>query len=366
MHMGVRGSLARRVGAVMAVVAATAAFAAACASPGLGAPASISGRVIIPDDVVLTEDTHIEVYLRHPGENGSDRTFASAPIGADGSYTIAPVPADDYTLHVTVYDADLAPQWWGGATNARDADVFHLDSGERRTGMGVELVKGSTLAGTISMPTGSKQSPEHVWVTVWDSEERLWIGDSAVSPDGEYAVRGLAAGEYKIEVTPANSTAARQWWKGASQWPDAEIVTVGASTVRDGLDVSLTAGGTISGVVRREAAKEYGASVYSSLLAADGEWEQGSWAEAEQDGTYRIRGVAPGRYVVMFSRPIRDRPWGDAATAMRSQSSEAEPSHEKYWDDKPDRESADLLVVGEGDELAGISADLDAPPPSAP
>ncbi len=364
MHMGALARIARRVGAVPVVAAITVAFLSACALPVAGGAVSISGRVTIPDGVTLTEDNVIDVSLLRPGDGLMDPTVTHTLADPDGAYTIANVSPGDYTMYVSVYDAGIAPQWWGGATNARDADVLHLEPGEQRTGVDVSLLHGAVLSGTISMPPPSKRSPEHVWVTVWDARERIWMGDSAVSSDGEYSVRGLGAGEYKIEVTPSRGTAAHQWWGSASDWTGAEVVVVEASAERVGLDVALTVGGTISGVVRGVAAREYGASVYSWLLAADGEWEQGSWAEVEPDGTYTIRGVAPGRYAVGFSRPIGDRPWDDATTVTRRQSSEAEPSHEKYWDDKPDRDSADLVVVGEGEKVTGISADLDVPPPS--
>ena len=365
MHRGVLARVVRRLAAVTAIVAIAVSLASACSvplGPGLG---SISGRVTIPDGVELGEETFIDLYLYRPGDDETDSTSGRATARPDGTYRFLFLPPGDYTVFVSVYDAGLAPQWWGGATSAQDADVIHLEPGEQRGRADVELVKGVTLAGTISMPPTSKRSPEHVWVTVWDARERIWKGDSAVSPDGDYAVRGLAAGEYKIEVAPPRGRAARQWWGGASDWTGADIVTVGASAERAGLDVALAAGGTISGIVRGEAAREYGATVYSWLLAADGEWEQGSWAESDPDGTYRIRGVAPGIYAVSFSRPIRERPWDDADTAMRRQSSEAEPSHEKYWDDKPDLDSADLVVVGEGEKVTGISADLDVPPSAA-
>lgn len=364
MHTGVPTRRARRVAAVVSIVALTVALASACGLPGAGL-ASLSGRIIIPGGVSLTEDNVIDVSLHRPGDGLTAPTVTYTLARPDGTYSISGVAPGDYTVYVSVWDAGLAPQWWGGATTARDADVLRLEPGEHRADIDVALVEGAILAGTVSMPPDSRHSAEHAWVTVWDADQRMTMGESAVTPAGEFVVSGLAAGDYKIEVTPPNGIAARQWWGGASEWTGADVVSVEASVQRDGLDVALTAGGTLSGEVRGVAATEYGASVYAWLLADDGEWEQGSWAETESDGTYTIRGLAPGRYAVEFSRPIGDRPWDAAATAMWRTSSEAEPSHEKYWDDTPDRESADLVVVGEGERITGVSADLDVPPPFA-
>jgi hypothetical protein len=354
--------VAGRVVGAAAIAALAAGSLSACAPLAPTGTATISGTISVPHDIERTDDTVVDVSLHLPGE---EDMFVYTLAEPDGAYTITGVPPGDYTMYVSVFDADIAPQWWGGSTTAQDADIFRVEAGEARTDMDVSLVKGATLSGAISVPRGSKATLKHTWVTVWDARERAWKGDSAVSAHGHYAVRGLAAGEYKIEVTPGRGELARQWAGGASDWTAARTFAVDASTERAGLDVALIIGGAISGSVSGTAAKEYGASVYATLRAADGAWEDGSWAEVDADGTYTIRGLAPGSYAVMFSRPTGDRPWDVADAAVVRASSEVEPSNSKYWADKPDVESADLVVVDEGATVTDISADLDAPPPSA-
>jgi hypothetical protein len=348
--------------ALVSVTLLTTALLSACSWRVTTGSAAISGTVTLPEGVDLGDNSVIDVSIHRPGE---EETVAYTLADASGEFEIFDIPTGEYTMYVSVFDADIAPQWWGGATRAAEADTFQVIAGEGRSGMDVALMKGSTLSGTISLPKGSRGKLRHAWVSVWDASERLWKGDSEVTKSGEFAVSGLAAGEYKIEVSPPRGFAARQWWGGGSDWTAASTVEVEASTERTGLDVALTSGGSISGVVRGDAAKEYGASVYATLRAPDGEWEEGiSWVEVSPDGSYTLRGLAPGNYAVRFMRPIRERPCGDADTVMVRLSSEAEPSCSLYWPDRPDAESADLVEVTEGETVTSISVDLDDAPKS--
>ena len=265
-----------RAVAILTLAAITATLLSACSLPLGTGTATISGTVTLPEEVELSDDTVIDVSILLPGDEG---VIAHALTARDGSYTVTRVPPGDYTMYVSVFAADIAPQWWGGSTSARAADTFRVEAGEARTGMDVSLVKGATLSGTLSMPRESQGRVERAWVTVWDAQERIWRGDSAVSEHGEYVVSGLAAGEYKIEVVPARASAARQWVGGASDWTGARIIPLDASTNLTGLDVALTLGGSIAGVVSGAAANEFGASVYATLRAADGAWEEGSWSQ---------------------------------------------------------------------------------------
>lgn len=352
----------RATTALVSLAVLTVALLAGCTWRVTTGSAAISGTVTLPEGVDLGDDIVIDVSIHRPGE---EETVAYTLAEPSGEFEIFDIPTGEYTMYVSVFDADIAPQWWGGATSAAEADTFQVIAGEGRPGMDVTLLKGATLSGTISLPKGSKGKLRHAWVSVWDASERLWKGDSEVSKRGEFAVRGLAAGEYKIEVSPPRGSATRLWWGGASDWTAASTVEVDASAERTGLDVALTSGGSISGVVRGNAVREYGASVYATLRAPDGEWEYGnSWVEANDDGSYILRGLAPGNYAVRFVRPIRERPCGDADTVMAHLSSEAEPSCSLYWPDTPDAESADLVKLTEGEPVTSISVDLDDAPKS--
>lgn len=354
---------ARRAILTIAVVVAAFGSLSACSQDALTGTATITGVITIPGDVELTEDTVIDVAVYSLDD---EENVASTITLPDGTYSISQLPPGDYSIYVSAFDADVAPQWWGGSTRAEDADVVHLAAGERRTDMDVSLVRGASLSGSISMPGGPDVPVRHTEVIVWDADERDYVGYSEVSEDGGYAVNGLAAGAYKVQVTPARGTAARQWLGAASDWTGARVISVDTSEKLTGLDATLTTGGSISGDVRGAAAREYGASVYATLLASDGEWEEANWVETAEDGTYTISGLAPGRYAVMFSRPTRDQPWVDADAALMPQSSEGEPSSIKYWTDRADMDSADLVTVREGSTVTGISVDLDVGPIADP
>ena len=81
--------------------------------------------------------------------------------------------------------------------------------------------------------------------------------------DGSYTVKGLAAGTYRIQVTPDSSSVWLPAWLGGDSYWDATPITIdGADAVAD---VTVPRGGVISGTVTEAATGDPVANVSVQL-----------------------------------------------------------------------------------------------------
>lgn len=162
---------------------------------------------------------------------------------------------------------------------------------------------------------------------------------SANVPPGKYRV-----GFYGSDGSEAN----RQWiWLGntpfKSQSQILEVTAAGVTGVNAELPLGMTASGTIS-YTDDVAPEDHRGAVWTFLLdETTRTFEPASYATAASDGTFVLRGLVPGRYLVRFgdwsSPPVLDTRYYDNAEFV----SESSP-----------------LVIEQGVDVTGITATLGA------
>jgi hypothetical protein len=178
------------------------------------------------------------------------------------------------------------------------------------SGVDAQLTRGATFEGTVSDTDGDP------------------LPGICVSTDGN-ALYGTTngTGEYRIQDVPAGSVDVT--WGGCDAFYLAEHeegVTFGAGdTVTR--DVTLSLAGRISGTVTGS-----DHACISVQTAAGGDHVTST---CTTDGSYTLSALRPGSYQVRFE----DTPTG----------------RERWWDAK-DAETADVLVLAEGDQRTGIDA----------
>jgi hypothetical protein len=167
---------------------------------------------------------------------------------------------------------------------------------------------------------------------------------------GEYAISGLANGEYIVVFGPsflvgAESTAnyIPQFYDDKSSESEADTVSVTGGGATSGIDAALIEGGRITGRVTNAAT---GGALEKGIVCAFGaEPEEGNCAFTNSSGEYTIAGLVGGEYKVGF---------------------EAEEFVVQYYDDKPALTEANPVTVTLGNTVSGIDAALAPEPPAAP
>jgi 5-hydroxyisourate hydrolase-like protein (transthyretin family) len=201
-----------------------------------------------------------------------------------------------------------------------------------------------SISGTVT-DQATKKPVANVCVFAADrSGTFVSFGSSAA--DGTYHVLGLAAGAYRLLFTQADCVEsplyAPEWWRDKLDLASADAVTVKTDAETKRINPALAVGGSITGRVTNAAG---GAPLESICVAA---FAPGSGPETPAvggaltapDGTYRISGLLGGFYQVSF---------GDCFAGVYAP---------EWYDDAPNRSSADPVAVILGSTTSNVNAAL--------
>ena len=136
-------------------------------------------------------------------------------------------------------------------------------------------------------------------VDVWaDSYDCCGGGEcTRTAADGTYTIRGLTRGDYRVHARGSERSVAGEFYDNTTDWHLAARVSVTEGQTTAGIDFSLEAGGSISGIVYESdgvtpvADVDVWADSYDCCSGGEG-------TRTASDGTYTIRGLAPGDYRV--------------------------------------------------------------------
>ncbi|WP_353712913.1 carboxypeptidase regulatory-like domain-containing protein [Arthrobacter sp. K5] len=254
--------------------------------------ASISGRITAPVGVDIKA---VSVYAHGAGGYGGSRW---ASVGEDGSYKFTGLAAGSYKIQFIANSSGALEQWYGGAVSSDTATAVVLTAEEDRTGINAVLVKGASISGKVTAPAGVDLAS--VSISVHKAAQHSYSGYGQISPDGNYAVRGLPAGTYKLEFNTYNSGAAKQWYSGAATFETATPVSVDSGQDLTGIDDTLIKAASISGQVTAPAGVDL-ASVQVQLYRADSGGNYAGSAQVQADGSYTVGDLSAGSYKVQFS-----------------------------------------------------------------
>jgi hypothetical protein len=174
----------------------------------------------------------------------------------------------------------------------------------------IVLARGATLAGVVIDVDGKPASDRDVVYRPEDHEvgrvfgEITWEGQHAsTDAAGKFLFENLPPGEGRIDVVPKRAPPD----SGTLNGPEREdCLERGQATLslaagkREDVRLQLVHTLAITGTVFDAAGKPL-ADVWLSINPSAA--NEGAWAQAARDGTYRLAGLAPGEYEVVVSRP---------------------------------------------------------------
>lgn len=198
----------------------------------------------------------------------------------------------------------------------------------------------ASLSGTV---TRAADGTPVAGVTVY-ADGDAGAATAETGADGRYTIAGLAAGAYILEFSPPivddrPPELAHEYWDGVRAPDLATPVEVPAGGAVSGIDASLEATGSISGVVTRAGNGHPVAGATVHFQPED--HTMGFSTTSGADGTYTLEGVVPGRHFVEF--------WTDDEGLL-----------DVTWPDALDRGAAEPVTVTAGAETPGIDAALPA------
>lgn len=306
---------------------------------------------------VTSAASHVPVHgiCVAAGGTTSDAGFGASVTGADGTYTIKGLSAGKYEVSFTAgcgNSGSFAPVAYNNQVSEAAADEVPVAAGQTVTGIDAAMPTGGIITGTVRDAAGhllagicvsvASTADEAPQGSTLASFAGLDLAGFANTKSGQYKVNNLLPGDYIVSFTSGcgrlkTSFAAR--WFAPQGGNGAAVVSVGSGTVR-GINVKMGAPGTITGTVRAPGGKP-APQVCVLATGVSGQPPVGQLdddlPETGKTGTYRITGLAPGKYQVAFA------PCGQTDYA------------ETWYKQAGSQASAKTLTVRAGHTTAGIN-----------
>jgi hypothetical protein len=232
-----------------------------------------------------------------------------ASTGDHGSYAITRLSAGTYEVGFSGgcgNSGNYAPTWYKNQANESLATPITVSTGGT-TVADQQMLPGATISGKVTDASGHRLSGVCVSAaTEMQAELGPVFTQNAFTEHGNYTISGLAPGQYLIEFgCGQNSKYAHQWFRGAPDAGSAELIWAGAGRT-SGINAVLHAGGSIIGVVTNKAGHPLAGVCVAATRMTTGINLVAFTSGINQPftgsrGTYKISGLAPGRYDVSFS-----------------------------------------------------------------
>ena len=230
--------------------------------------------------------------------------YSQVRTASDGTYTLTGLSTGSYDVEFSSCQSsdNYLTQWYKGASSQSSATPVPVTAGQTTTGIDAAMTPGGKITGTVTDSASPGSGLGGICVSANGSSG---YGSAPTAPDGTYTLANLPAGSYTVEFSNGcgdSGSYVAQWYKGASSYWSATPVAVTAGQVTSGIDAAMVAGGTISGTVTDTATPpDPLSSICVYATPTSGNSPGSGNAVSAADGTYSIKGLAPGSYDVQFS-----------------------------------------------------------------
>jgi protocatechuate 3,4-dioxygenase beta subunit len=250
----------------------------------LGPGGTIAGRVIDPNGPV----TKATVTIRTEKDPDAEMILALDSVSdcrseARGEFQLDNLPGGRFILKATHPDHPEAV-----------SDTLILSEGGRLSDIVIVLPAGGTIAGTAFDAQGRPLESERVLCSVG----RDWSGmrRDRTDSEGRFEFKGLAEGTYSVRLMSGGGG----MFGGSRPGPDSLEVPIAEGEIKEvTLQEAPLTGATVQGTIT-----DRGVPIDNGfLMATPGNRGQMRTAIINQDGTYRIDGIAPGsnRFTIRYS-----------------------------------------------------------------
>lgn len=248
--------------------------------------------------------------------------------GFDGTYVLGGLVSGSYDVRFSAGYGEVAPgqfgkrnyltQYYKGGLTRTEADPVTVTAGNATTGVDAALLTGGSISGTVlAADTGEGiEASICALPTVRQGDEACVFADA----DGDYTLRGLRSGSYKVRFWPGPSDLSYvgEFYDGKATRAAANPVSVVAGATTGGIDAELERGGRIAGVVTDA---DGGAPLVGIEVCLS---NFGFCDATAADGSYELEGLATGSFKVRFEGRFANRKYvpvfyQDAASVTEAQ-----------------------------------------------
>jgi hypothetical protein len=301
-------------------------------------PGAIAGVVRSAETEAPVSGIRVCVYAP-----GAMAPVACQTTGALGDYEVSGLMAAQYEVEFSSPEEsglNYLTQFYKGAAGRAEAEKVTVTEAGSQSGVDAALATGGRVGGHV---TNSEGAPlPAVRVCALDPATGAPVRCVSSDQAGDYAIVGLATGDYQIEFSPVESEPkyVKQFYAAAAarQFATAVPVQAGAPTAAQA-NATLQLGGNISGTVSYAAGKRALAGVL--VCAADASIGADLCAKTAADGTYTIGLLPAGEYRVHFDPSEAGNPYAP-----------------QFYEAAETEADARLVAVAPGSSVAGIDAVL--------
>ncbi len=222
-----------------------------------------------------------------------------------GEYTIIGLPTSEYKVEFYT-GANFVTQYYNAKPTPTEANAISVIAGATTSGIDAAMVVGGQMTGKVTSATTKSGLGT---VNVCASSTGGGLGACATTnANGEYAIVGLAAGEYRVEFslgyscgssgcTPPNYLA--QYYSARSSLSEADSVSVATGATTSGIDAAMVEAGKVTGKVTNSASKAVVSGIEVCPQTVSGGYVE-QCTTTNSNGEYTITGLSPGEYKIEF------------------------------------------------------------------
>jgi hypothetical protein len=261
----------------------------------LGGWGTISGIVLDEKTSAPIAKATIHAYNDMKGI-GQKRSF-SAVSADDGTFSFAGLPSGSYILDAQA--SGYVKEYWQEADSLRNAKLVTVKSGVQVKDIRFTLGTGGSIQGNVT-DAGDHAPMADVLVQVQSARYHTkWTANTDAS--GNYNITGLKSGSYVVSASISGYVS--QWYDSVSTARTATKVQVVAPKATDNIDFALTKivplPRSISGLVVDDSTGLPLENAVVKAIAVNS-LNPSKKALTAGDGTYVLRGLADGSYILLI------------------------------------------------------------------
>ena len=257
----------------------------------------------------------------------------------NGEYEFQGVEAGTYRLEFRDNNLDYIGQFYDQQTDWFSATLIDVPESTLVTGLNAALVEGAKLSGTVTDTQGAPAPGINVSCERWTGSYWQWMTGTLSDDDGQYTLRGLPAGDYRVWFWDPNGQFISEYYDDQIDWNEATSVAVATATHVTGVDATLAKAGTISGTVTGQAGAPLADIAVTVYRQQGGQWWWQENAMTDENGHYTIGRLPGGLYHVYFTD------WQNDYLP-------------EYYNDATEYDDAEILMLPAEGALTGIDAEL--------
>lgn len=218
----------------------------------------------------------------------------------NGSYFVNGIPTGQYKIR-TLYSGEFSfsDEWYDNAETEETALIVNVVEPDTVKDIDFVLNKAGAISGHILKSDGQPVGEFSTSIMIYNLQGKLmnYIYNDA---DNSFLIKNLPSGSYKIAVHHFKPGNYSDTWSGnASNFDDAEIITVSSPDTTKGVIIKFREGGIISGIVTAEVSSVNPADI--TIAAFSEYYEYANEGTVLPSGEYMIQGLSSGNYKIRIS-----------------------------------------------------------------